>query len=77
MPCQVGITTRLNERKAEWEREVIGFRNWKVLGRYKSRAAAQAAEDRYARQYGCNANHGGSSAVGPWSVHYFDYDRKR
>lgn len=37
MPCRVGITTRPEERRAEWERLVIGMSNWRILGQYQSR----------------------------------------
>jgi hypothetical protein len=77
MPCQVGITTRLDKRKDEWEREVVGLRDWRVHGTFTSRQAAQAAEDHYATQYTCNANHGGANATGPWCVYFFRYDRRR
>lgn len=77
MPCQVGITTRPEERRAEWARAVVGMRNWRVIGRYARREEAQSHEDRYARQFGCNASHGGPDAPGPWFVYRFDYMRLR
>lgn len=77
MPCRVGITTRPGERKAEWERSVVGLRNWRILGTYSTKREAQDHEDRYARQNGCQASHGGGDGVGRWSVYRFDYTRTK
>ena len=75
MPCRVGITTRPEKRKSEWEREVIGLRNWEIIGSYPTKSQAQAHEDRYANQHGCIAAHGGADAPGIWYVYRFDYTR--
>lgn len=75
MPCRVGITTRPDERRAEWERAVIGLRNWQIIGRYSSKEQAQAHEDRYAAQTGCQASHGGPDPDGTWYVYRFDYTK--
>jgi len=77
MPCRVGITTRPDERRAEWERRVVGLTNWRIIGEYHSRQKAQAHEERYAQQTGCQAWPGGSDAPGPWYVYRFDYIRER
>lgn len=77
MPCRVGITTRPEERKAEWEREVVGLQNWQILGTYSSRQKAQDHEDRYAARTGCLASHGGPDVTGKWNVYRFDYVRAR
>jgi hypothetical protein len=75
MPCRVGITTRPEERKAEWEREVVGLTNWRIVGEYTKREQAQEHENRYAAQTGCQASHGGADASGHWYVYRFDYVR--
>ena len=77
MPCRAGITTRPEERRAEWERQVVGLTNWRILGTYRSRQEAQAHENRYAQQTGCRAGAGGSDAPGLWHVYRFDYIRER
>lgn len=77
MPCRVGITTRLEARRAEWERSVVGLRNWQSFGPFASRQQAQEAEDRLAAQYGCQAHHGGATVRGPWYVYKFDYTRAK
>ena len=51
MPCRVGITTDPATRKAYWEGQVVGFRNWShsYVG---SKSMAQAEENR--RKDNCN-----------------------
>jgi len=53
MPCRVGITTNLDRRREEWEDQVVGFRNWIILEQFDNRDDAQAYEDEYAREHGC------------------------
>lgn len=77
MPCRVGITTNPDERRAYWETQVVGLTNWRILEWYSSREDAQAHENRYAQQSGCQASHGGAPAQGPWAVYRFDYTRTR
>lgn len=75
MPCRVGITTNPDERKTHWQSKVVGFKNWRIIGRYQSRQRAQDHENRYARQNGCKAHAGGSDAPGTWHVYRFDYSQ--
>ncbi len=77
MPCRVGITTRPEERRAEWENKVVGLSNWRILNSYPTKQQAQQHEDRYAVQTGCKASHGGPDAPGLWHVYRFDYLRER
>ena len=77
MPCRVGITTRPNERRLEWEREVVGLSDWKILETYFSKQAAQDHEDRVAASHGCHASHGGADVGGLWYVYHFCYVRIR
>ena len=77
MPCRVGITTNPEVRKRQWESQVVGMSNWRILAEYRSREEAQAHETRYANRYGCHAHQGGAPASGMWSVYRFDYVRVR
>lgn len=77
MPCRVGITTEPDVRRAYWQNQVVGFTNWRILSRFRSKAEAQAYETRYARRYGCQASAGGADAPGTWCVYRFDYTRTR
>ncbi len=77
MPCRVGITTNLAQRRAYWENQVIGLSDWRTLGTYNNKADAQAHETRHAASYGCQAHAGGADAAGTWSVYKFDYIRTR
>jgi len=77
MPCRVGITTDPDRRKSEWESQVVGFRNWRLLKKFGSRKQAQEYEDLYASRYNCLASHGGMKTRGPWYVYRFDYTRVR
>ena len=56
MPRRVGITTDPDTRRAYWQNQVVGFTNWRILSRFRSRTEAQAYETRYARRYGCQAS---------------------
>lgn len=77
MPCRVGITTDLEVRKRQWERKVVGLKNWRILKECLTRKEAQEYEDWYKKRYGCVAFGGGNTAKGPWYVYRFDYIRKR
>ncbi len=79
MACRVGITTRPEERKSEWEREYRNFRNWKIIGPFEDRKRAQQVETNVAKTHGCEAHPGGrdpDSTNGPWSVYQFEYDER-
>lgn len=45
MGCRAGITTRLDERQTEWQRQYPTMRNWQAYGPFQNRAAAQQWED--------------------------------
>ena len=79
MPCRVGITTDPSKRKGEWERQVVGMKNWKedFMG-WKS--TAQSEENR--RYMFCNTTLRGECHAHPgggdpdeygWYVYEFDY----
>ena len=77
MPCRVGITTDPVTRRATWERNVSGLKNWRILAKYRSRKKAQEHETRYANTYGCQASPGGAGVGGTWHVYRFDYTRTK
>jgi len=77
MPCRVGITTDLDARRAYWQNQVVGFVNWRILSRFRSKEEAQEYETRYARRHGCRAFAGGPDTPGIWHVYRFDYTRTR
>ena len=73
MGCRVGITTRPDERKKEWQQQYPQMRNWQLFGPFDSRAAAQAWED---RQTGCDRSGGGDDPDDPrakWHGYRFDF----
>ncbi len=73
MKCRIGITTDLERRKAEWQRE-YNLYNWQVLGTYGSKTEAQQAENRLSQQHGCQAHGGGDgNEYDTWCVYRFDY----
>lgn len=75
MPCRVGITTDPIERRRHWEGEYRSFRQWRVAGRYSSKAAAQAAETLFAGEWGCDAHAGGGGPeYAVWYVYVFQHD---
>ena len=74
MACQIGITTAPDRRRAEWQARYATLRNWRILGNYTSRTAAQAAENQLSRQQGCGARAGGDGPEhATWYVYRFDY----
>ena len=77
MPCRVGITTDPKGRRAYWETQVVGLKNWRILKKYPDKAKAQEHETQYAAKHGCQAYHGGADAQGIWCVYRFDYTRKQ
>lgn len=77
MPCRVGITTDPAKRKAYWESQVVGLKNWKILASYNAKSKAQEHEKRYADRYGCKLSLGGVDGRGSWSVYRFDYLRTK
>lgn len=77
MPCRVGITTNPSQRRAYWETQVVGLKDWRILATYKNKADAQAHETRHAASYGCVAHAGGPQTTGTWSVYKFEYIRTR
>lgn len=77
MACRVGITTRPNEGKREWQRRHPYLRNWQILqSNIKTKQEAQRLENYYAFNRKCTAHGGGSGPDNPfalWSVYYFEY----
>lgn len=77
MACQIGITTDLERRKAEWLIVYPNLRNWQILeSNIISKDEAQKRENYYARIKGCNSGVGGREPDDPsltWSVYYFEY----
>jgi len=76
MPCRVGITTDPETRRAYWQRQVVGFKNWRILAKFRSKQKAQDYETSYAARSGCQAHAGGPDVPGTWYVYRFDYTRK-
>lgn len=78
MPCRVGITTDLSERESYWRGQYPQtFRNWEVLQTGLTKDEADAAEQRYARQLGCEANPGGRNVPGRvWNVYCFEHQNR-
>lgn len=73
MACRVGITTNMDERRQYWLGREPTLRNWRLLGTYATKAAAQSAENNYAAQNDCAAEQGGPDIPGPWYLYRFDY----
>ena len=74
MACRVGITTRPQERKNEWQRKHPRLRNWRLFGPYPTKTIAQAREDALADRLGCVAYHGGGGRKrASWYAYCFEY----
>ncbi len=73
MACKIGITTDLDRRRKEWESEYPNLYGWQMLdGPFATQQKAQEAEDRLAKQHGCDSHHGGEGK-GQWWVYKFYY----
>ena len=57
MLCIAGISTEPKERKKDWEKQVVGFRNWRIVLSNVSREEAQAKEDKLV-EGGCEGSPG-------------------
>ncbi len=74
MACRVGITTDLARRKTQWEHEYPFMREWKWLGTYQSKSAAQSEEIEVAKSHGCDYGAGGRGDEDQvWYVYHFHY----
>ena len=74
--CQVGITTDPRRRRSEWERKYPRLYNWTILSTtYRTKAAAQFAENVEAAKHGCNHAAGGDDPEhdATWYVYRFTY----
>ncbi len=72
MACRAGITTRLDERKTEWQQRYPGMRNWQAFGPFSSRSTAQKWED----SQPCEKSGGGADPDAPgakWYGYRFDF----
>lgn len=75
MPCRVGITQNLPERRNYWVGQHPGLHSWKAYGPY-TRQKAQALETQLAKQQSCLAQPGGAYPNTPtddWYVYYFEW----
>jgi len=81
MPCRIGISTNPDARRAYWETQYYGFKNWEILaGPFYTKAGAQKRENDLAAKYGCLSHPGGADpddAKAVWYVYAFDYSSKR
>lgn len=76
MGCRVGITTNVEERKADWEGEYPNMTNWKVVANGLSRDKAQEMENTLSLAHSCDASPGGNEPEDPnatWSVYRFEF----
>ena len=74
MPCRIGISMDPDRRLREWERAHPTLRNWRILGCFDSKSAAQAQESLLAHKYNCTAFPGGvGQEVAKWYVYYFEF----
>jgi hypothetical protein len=56
LACEVGITTRPQERKQEWRIKCHAMHDWTVIGPYSTRQAAQDWAERHTE---CEVHGGG------------------
>ena len=74
MPCRVGMTQDLEERKQYWQRRHPRMTGWTVIATYSRKSDAQARETSEARARGCLSGTGGTGPeYATWYVYYFRY----
>lgn len=77
MPCRIGMTTNLEQRKAQWLVEYPDLYNWEVIGGpFVSKDTAQIVETQLANTYGCVSHPGGDEPDLPesmWHIYRFYY----
>lgn len=73
MACYAGITTDLQRRKEELQRNFPTMKNWTPQGPFENREKAQEWEN---KQYECGKHPGGNEPDNPnakWHGYRFDY----
>ena len=74
MPCRVGMTTDLAERKRYWETQYPNLKNWQVLHRNLTYDEAIVTEKQEAQDRNCEAAAGGERVPGgAYSIYYFEW----
>lgn len=74
MPCRVGMTTNLEERKQHWKGEYPNLSGWEVIKGGLSYSAALKLESEHAKAHGCVSYPGGEdNGKSNWSVYKFNY----
>lgn len=79
MGCGIGITTKPEAIKVEWKCQYRYFRNWKIIGTYKTLQKAQEIEKNMAYMHSCEPHEckrDPANDYGPWFVYKFDHDGK-
>ncbi len=77
MSSRMGITTDPDARRADWESQVVGFRNWRLLRTFGAKMGAQKFAAQYATKYGCRVSPDDANGGGKWYVYRFNYDTMR
>ena len=71
---RVGITTRLEERKKEWERVYPDLHNWEVIRKCDTQDECQRYEDELCKELKADCYRGGRNVIDkPWYVYRFSY----
>jgi len=77
MSSRMGITTDPDARRADWESQVVGFRNWRLLRTFGAKLGAKKYAAQYAQKYGCRVSPDDVNGGGMWYVYRFNYDTMR
>ena len=59
MSCRVEIATESERREQEWRRLRLNLKDWRILGTYDSKSAAQTRGNQEAGERGCDSGEGG------------------
>ena len=77
MSCIIGMTTDIEQRKADWKGKHPNLEEWKILaGPFSSKAQAQTKETELAREHRCKSHMGGADPDDPnakWYIYRFNY----
>ncbi len=77
MSCRIGITTDPDTRRADWERQVVGLRDWRLLRTFGAKPGAKKYAAQYAEKYGCRMSSVDMNVGGTWYVYRYNFTKVR
>ena len=79
MPCKIGVTKNLEEKRAHVEMIYRTAKDWHTLGTFDDKESAVAAQRRLVAQMGCDeirADEEEGEMKGQWHVYCFSHGKQ-